>query len=96
MHPANKHYQWQNYIYNKFISMNALCEANAKSLEELELSSDLIFSNLMTTGVIIQVKDRYYLNENKAIQYFRKRSIIISAAVVILLLLALIGYLTVS
>lgn len=96
MHPANKRYQWQNYIYNQFISMNALCEANAKSLKELELSPDLIFNDLMTTGVIIQVRDRYYINEEKAVRYFRKRSLIISATVVILLLFALISYLIVS
>ncbi len=93
MYPAGRHYRYRNDIYNRFISMNALCESNAKSLGELGLSPDGMFHHLMTTGVILQIKNRYYLNEEKAIRYFRRRSLIISATVILFLLLALIGYL---
>ncbi len=96
MHPENKHYRWQNDIYNKFISRNALCEANAKSLEELKLSSDSMLRDLIATGVVIQVRERYYLNEEKAIRHFRRQSLTISAFVIVFLLLLLIGYLTLT
>ena len=64
---------------------------NAKTLDDLNIKSNLIFRRLLMREVIIAVGEyKYYLSEENLIKYNKRRQRIVLSFIVILILILLI------
>jgi len=73
-------------LVNRFKNSGAINERNAKTLEELKIRRKFIFRKYLFHNIIIELNNKYYLNEQNLIDYRTKKRIILIPVVVILIL----------
>jgi len=74
-------------LINRFRDTNTTAAFTAKTLEELNLSRQLSFYKLFIRNIIVEVNGKYYLDEQKLIEYRSKRIMILIPVLFILILL---------
>jgi len=73
-------------LINRFKNSGAINEKNAKTLDELKISRRFIFRKYLFHGVIIELNNKYYLNEQNLNDYrTKKRNILIPIILIIIL-----------
>ena len=73
-------------LINRFKNSGAINEKNAKTLEELKISRRFIFRKYLFHDVIIELNNKYYLNEQNLNDYrTKKRNILIPIVLIIIL-----------
>jgi len=73
-------------LVDKFKNSGAINERNAKTLEELKVNRRFIFRKYLFHNIIIELNNKYYLNEQNLIDYRTKKRIVLIPLVVILIL----------
>ena len=74
-------------LINRFRTLGAINEKNAKTPDELKMNKQLIFRKYLLYSVIIETQGKYYLNEQNLKNYrARKRMILIPVLVILTLI----------
>ncbi len=73
-------------LISQFKNTGAINETNAKTLEELKINRRLIFSKFLFHNVIIEVDNKYYLNEQNLKDYRVNKRIILIAIVLLIII----------
>jgi hypothetical protein len=76
-------------LVNRFKNSGAINERNAKTLEELKISRRFIFRKYLFHDVIIELNNKYYLNEQNLNDYRTKKRIILIPIVLIIILMSI-------
>lgn len=76
-------------LINRFRDTNTTTAYTAKTPEELNFSRRLSFNKLFIHNIIVEVGGKYYLDEQRLIEYRSKRIMILIPVLIILILLIL-------
>lgn len=76
-------------LVSRFRNSGAINEKNAKTLEELKISRRFIFRKYLFHDVIIELNNKYYLNEQNLSDYRTKKKIILIPIILIIILVSI-------
>ena len=79
-------------IINTFINTETTATYSAKSLKELKLKPNSIFKRLIKRGLLIEILDKYYLDEQKLLEYNNKRKKIMTIVIISVIIVILTEY----
>jgi hypothetical protein len=76
----------QNKIIRRFRASGTINIASAKTIEELQIRHKIMFNMLIRKGVIVQIGNKFYLDEEQTKKFIlrRRRTAFIALGLIIL------------